>query len=332
MLFGLKKSPEESEIIILSIPWSANASEPTETDNHLDNLIEVSGLMDFYQNDFPNLRDFGLSLIPCKEFIAPLNVLAKGLSSQLKEIVEAGELDINQENVSDLKKRLDKLNNSVFNYVYNETKSWVDKGKLVAILGGDHSVSLGYMSMVANQCNQFGVLQIDAHCDLRPSYLENDFSHASVMYHASLLPSVSRIVQVGVRDYDEEELAYIKQSKGKIKTFFDEDIKEQLFQGKTWQSICKKIVNALPDRVYITFDIDGLTPELCPNTGTPVPGGLEFEHIVYLLKTLHQSGKQIIGFDLVEVGKDSEKKWDEKVASRILYLLSGYYSISNYKD
>ena len=187
--------------------------------------------------------------------------------------------------------------------------------------------------MVADHCDNFGVLQLDAHCDLRAGYLENDFSHASVMYHVSQMPSVKRLVQVGVRDYCEEEVDFIKNSQGKIKTFFDHEIKDQLFQGKSWQSLCKKIGNALPDKIYISFDIDVLTPDLCPNTGTPVPGGLSFEQVSYLFQTLHQMGKQIIGFDLVEIGKDtSSLKWDAKVASRILYQLCGYYSASNFES
>ncbi len=77
----------------------------------------------------------------------------------------------------------------------------------------------------------------------------------------------------------------------------------------------------LPSLVYISFDIDGLSPALCPNTGTPVPGGLEFDQAAYLIQQVFKSGRKIIGFDLCEVGN---AEWDASVGARILWELSQY--------
>lgn len=332
-LFGLPQSSDESEIVILSLPWNANASEPTSTDEGIHDLVEVSSLIDFYHHDFPDVWRYGISIEYANDKVISMNKDAKECAQSLMALLNESESATTHSTIEQLKSKLTGINNDFLKYAYTWCKTWIEKEKLVGVLGGDHSVSLGYISMVADHCDNFGVLQLDAHCDLRAGYLENDFSHASVMYHVSKLASVKRLVQVGVRDYCEEEVECIKNSQGKIKTFFDYELKDQLFQGKSWQSICKKIGNALPEKIYISFDIDALTPDLCPNTGTPVPGGLSFEQVSYLFHTLHTMGKQIIGFDLVEVGQDSTSlKWDAKVASRILYTLCGYYSLSNYES
>ncbi|HAL64304.1 MAG TPA: agmatinase, partial [Bacteroidales bacterium] len=89
-----------------------------------------------------------------------------------------------------------------------------------------------------------------------------------------------------------------------------------------------EIVGHLPSKVYISFDIDGLNPELCPHTGTPVPGGLSFEQVVLLLHILATSGRQIIGFDLVEVAPGLEDEWDANVGARILQKLCNFTRLS----
>jgi agmatinase len=151
------------------------------------------------------------------------------------------------------------------------------------------------------------------------------------MYNALKIREVSRIVQVGIRDLCEEEMVAIEKTGGRIVTFFDEHIKLQLYNGKTWDNICDQIVAQLPMHVYISFDIDGLDPKLCPNTGTPVPGGLEFYQVVFLLKKIIQKGKKIIGFDLNEVAPAPHSDWDANVGSRILYQLCNWMAVSQGK-
>jgi agmatinase len=140
------------------------------------------------------------------------------------------------------------------------------------------------------------------------------------------IPQVKKLVQVGIRDYCDEELEIIEQNTDRIATFFDKQIKERQYEGETWKKICEDIVAQLPQKVYISFDIDGLDPKLCPNTGTPVPGGFEMEQIFYLFKTLKASGRNIIGFDLNEVstGEAGADSIDGIVGARVLYKLCNY--------
>jgi agmatinase len=164
--------------------------------------------------------------------------------------------------------------------------------------------------------------------DLRKAYQGFSYSHASIMYNALKLPGVARLVQVGIRDYCDEELEVVKRAMGRVVTYFDDDIKAQLYEGKTWSAICERIVADLPENVYISFDIDGLNPMLCPNTGTPVPGGLDFNMVTYLLKKLVTTGHKIISFDLNEVSPGTTD-WDANVGARLLYQLCTWMGVSN---
>jgi len=189
------------------------------------------------------------------------------------------------------------------NWVYEQTKALLGKNKLVAILGGDHSTPLGYMKAIAEKHGSFGILQIDSHCDLRDAYEGFVYSHASIMFNALFeIPELERLVQVGIRDYSESEWNYLQHTDERILTYFDKDIRNRIFEGQTWKTIAEEIVSKLPDKVYISFDIDGLDRKLCPFTGTPVPGGFELEQVFYLFTKVVQSGRTLVGFDLNEVG------------------------------
>ncbi len=141
------------------------------------------------------------------------------------------------------------------------------------------------------------------------------------MYNAlEEIPQLTRLVQVGTRDYSLVEYEYIQASNERVITYFDKDIKERIFEGASWKEIVDDIVNELPGKVFISFDIDGLDPKLCPHTGTPVQGGFEADQIFYLFKKVLQSGRKLIGFDLNEVGI-STNEWDENVGARVLFKL-----------
>jgi agmatinase len=214
-------------------------------------------------------------------------------------------------------------------WVYDQTKSLLDRDKLVCLLGGDHSIPLGFMKAIAEKHGNFGVLQIDAHCDLRKSYMGFVYSHASIMYNAlNEIPEIERLVQVGVRDYSEAEWEYIFNSNYKVIPYFDRELKERVYEGQTWKQVADEIISKLPEKVYISFDVDGLDPKLCPNSGTPVQGGMETEQIFYIFNKLIKNGKKLIGFDLNETGV-GENDWDSNVSSRILFKLCNLLVASN---
>ena len=207
-------------------------------------------------------------------------------------------------------------------WVEARTAHWLDQGKLVGLVGGDHSVPLGFFRAQAARHGKFGILHIDAHMDLRHAYEGFTFSHASIMNNALRLKEVTTLTQVGIRDFCAEENEVILREGKRVNVVRSAGIRRQQYEGITWREQCDVIIGTLPDKVHISFDIDGLDPALCPHTGTPVPGGLAFEEATYLLSRLAASGKRIIGFDLVEVtpGKD---EWDANVGARLLWHLCG---------
>jgi agmatinase len=209
-------------------------------------------------------------------------------------------------------------------HVYEQVDRQMRAGKLVGVLGGDHSVPFGAIARMAETYAEFGVLHVDAHADLRPAYEGFEWSHASIMFNViRKIPQVKRLVQVGIRDFAKVEVDVVNNASGRISVHHDATLAERQVAGDTWKTICDAIVSELPKRVYISFDIDGLDPKLCPSTGTPVPGGLSFQQAAYLIKRVVQLGKTIIGFDLNEVVPNADE-WDANVGARILYKLCGW--------
>src|SRR5690606_28004868 len=128
-------------------------------------------------------------------------------------------------------------------------------------------------------------------------------------------------------DFCEQEVMVGKEAGSRVNVYTDSDLKAGVFTGKTWKEQCDEIIDALPQKVSISFDIDCLYQWYCPNTGTPVPGGLSFEQATYLLTALANSKKEIIGFDLVEVSP-GEDDWDGNVGARLLFHLCGAFAKS----
>ena len=156
-----------------------------------------------------------------------------------------------------------------------------------------------------------------------------EFSHASIMFNVLRdVPSVKKIAQVAVRDFSGTEAA-LAASSARVATFDDLSLAAAMFRGETWDALCRRIVDALPHEVYVSFDIDGLTFENCPHTGTPVCGGLTFNQAVWLLDTLVRSGRRIIGFDVVEVAPAPEAKVDAITGARMLWKLCNLTLKSN---
>jgi agmatinase len=205
---------------------------------------------------------------------------------------------------------------------------FLDKDKLVSLIGGDHSTPLGLIRELGKRHADFAVLHFDAHADLRDAYEGFKYSHASIMFNVLEVASMSKLIQVGIRDYCEDEADLVRNSEHRIVSYYDRAVKARLFAGETWRNVCEEIVEQLPHHVYVSFDVDGLDPKLCPNTGTPVPGGLDFEEALYLVRQVVTSGRRIIGFDVNEVAPGSDE-WDANVGARLVYRIANLAVLSN---
>jgi agmatinase len=320
-IFGLPFSEEDARLIILPVPWEVTVSYGSGTARAPEHVFNASFQVDLYDPDVPEAWKEGFFMRPLdRKILMKSDYLRKEAELYIDYISKGEDVEANQF----MKKALKEVNEGgtfLNSWVYEQTKSLLDNGKLVAILGGDHSTPLGYFKAIAEKHGNYGILQIDAHCDLRDSYVGFVYSHASIMYNTlKQIPEVERLVQVGVRDFSEGEWEYIFKSNFRVITYFDRELKERMYEGQTWKLIAEEIVSKLPQKVLISFDVDGLDPKLSPNTGTPVAGGMELEQVFYIFNKIIKSGREIIGFDLNETGV-SESGWDANVSARILFRL-----------
>ncbi len=324
--FSLPCSVEESRLVIISAPWDVTVSYGAGTAAAPESLREASAQLDLYDQSAPNAWREGIATYPLESSIAELSSAMRPLAEQIIERLESGE-EAPEKLLAEVNRASEVLNK----YIYETTRSLLEKGKIVALVGGDHSTPYGAIRAIAERYSDFGILHIDAHRDLRVAYEGFEFSHASIMYNVLRdTPQLSVLTQVAVRDFcdQEQELA---ESDPRIYSFEDLTLARGEAEGVTWAAQSQQIVATLPQDVYVSFDIDGLDISLCPHTGTPVPGGLSYNKMVYLLEEIVRSGRRIIGFDLVEVVPHESDVVDLAVGSRVLYKLCGLSIKSNNK-
>ena len=322
-LYGLPFTPEESEIIIVPVPWEATVSYRGGTSEGPQAILDASPQLDLFDAELVNAWQLGISMLPIPHLWTEANAICRKKARVCIEILESGG-DPNSEAVKLLSRYVNDTCRNLHEWVEKTCSEHLDEGKIVGVLGGEHSVALGNIRATAQKYPSFGILQIDAHADLRENYEGFEFSHASIIFNTLNIPQVEKIVQVGIRDFCRSEADLVQSSNERIILHEDRNLKKQLFEGLSWKTICEQIIAPLPTEVYITFDIDGLIPALCPHTGTPVPGGLTYEEAFFLIEMVVQSGRKIIGFDLCEVslGESADDDWDAMVGARVLYRLA----------
>ena len=320
-LFGFPYDMVDADLVVIPMPWDVTASYGDGASYGPKAILDASDQLDFSIPGLIAPWTFKTVLAPEDSDLRDLNEKTRPIA---KRVISAWEQGIRPSQVD-----IDKVNAACEQMIQTGIRlaeELISRQVKVAFVGGDHSTPLGLLTVLARE-HQFGILQIDAHMDLRAGYEGFKYSHASIMYNALLLSNITTLTQVGIRDFAEEEVEYASRSSKDVNVFYDEAISRRLFQGTSWSHIVTEIVASLPSKVYVSVDIDGLEPSNCPNTGTPVPGGLTYSQVIYLLQELANSGKQIIGFDLSEVcpGQDD---WDGNVGARVLYRLATCMGIS----
>lgn len=312
-IFGLPFNVFESKMVIVPVPWEATVSYGDGTADGPKAILDASQQIDLFDPINPNAWKEGIAMQDI-----PSSIYYK--SKQVREKTEKYIEKFNDHQVDEeLQKQINDDCEEVNKYVEETTKEFINDGKIVGIVGGEHSVPLGYLKTLSEKYEDFGILHIDAHSDLRNSYQGLEYSHASIFFNALKIKNISKLVQIGIRDFCEEENELVKNNK-RVSAFTDYEIKSHLYKGKSLKEKFDEIISLLPQNVYISFDIDGLMPYLSPNTGTPVVGGFEINELVFLFEELIASGRKIIGFDLCEVA-GSKDGWDGNVGARVLYKL-----------
>ena len=325
-LFGLDCPLEEASVAVLPVPFEATVSFRSGTAAAPGAILEASHQVELFDVCLGAPCQAGVTMLGPPEGVESLSSRGRGLA---EPIIRAGGADPNDPRLMDTVSRVDAICSAMNQAVQAEVARQLEEGRIPGVLGGEHSVAFGAIAAVSRRWPGLGVLQIDAHADLRKGYEGFTWSHASVMDNVlNRLPGVSRLVQVGVRDLCEAEYLRID-SDPRISTWFGPRLEQQRLDGRSWIHIARDIVSALPGRVHVSFDIDGLHPSLCPNTGTPVPGGLAFEEAMTLLHAVVASGRTIVGFDLTEVAPGGHAcGWDAIVGARVLFKLIGFSLLS----
>ena len=327
-LFGLPFTPETAEVVIIPVPWEVTVSYGSGTAQGPQAVLQASPQIDFHLADIPEAWKLGVAMEEISDVVEhESETLRVRTQAYIEWLEEGGASEALLPHHQELLAEVERAGATLRDHLSAQAGQWLDAGKVVGVLGGDHSTPLGLMTALAERHDAYGILQIDAHADLRDAYEGFRYSHASIMTNALELPQVTKLVQVGIRDYASLEHAKVVASEGRIVTFYDQRLKEGQYAGATWREQCKEIVASLPQHVYVSFDIDGLDPKLCPHTGTPVAGGFELEEAMYLIKQVVESGREIIGFDLCEVSPGDDE-WDGNVGARVLYRLASWAAYS----
>lgn len=330
-IFGVGVPPQEAAVILIPVPWEATTSYGRGTARGPRAISLASTQVDLFDLELervgvPEPFRHGLCLLPLDSSVEAKADQASSLALGVIDAYDESRPGEYSPSVTADLARVNELSAALDAWLHAEASKWLDAGKLVGVVGGDHSVPFGSIRAHAERYPGMGILHFDAHADLRVAYQGFVGSHASIMHRViDEIPSVAKLVSVGVRDFCKEEYEAVARSEGRIEAFWDLRVQTELQAGTSFGELAKKIAAALPHDVYVSFDIDGLEPTLCPHTGTPVPGGLSFAQATAVLSAVVSSGRRIVGFDLVEVapGPDGDE-WDANVGARLLHKLVGF--------
>jgi agmatinase len=322
-IYGLPHGADEARVVLIPVPFEATTSYRRGTARGPEAILEASKQVDLHDVEVGRPYEGGICMLPSPAEIEMLNASAR---EDAEAVIEVGG-DLGAD--ATLRAALDRVNAAgakVNAFVEHAAKDLLRQGKIVGTIGGDHSTVFGAIAAHAEAFPGMGILHLDAHADLRHAYEGFEWSHASIMNNVmERLPGVAKLVQVGIRDLCDDEARYIERHPGRIVTHCDPHLAEARFEGETWGDQCRRMISALPKDVYLSFDIDGLDPALCPHTGTPVPGGLSFGQASHLMAAVVHAGKRIVGFDLNEVAPGPEgDDWDANVGARLLYKMIGW--------
>jgi len=315
-LYGLPHTPDTARVVVLPVPFEATTSYRRGTAQGPTAVLEASGQLDLADLQTGEPWRAGLAMEAIDPVVVALNQEATRSADTARRALEMGD----EAGAAASAERVDRASEMINERVRAWTTERLEQGRIPAILGGDHSVPLGAMQAAAERHPGLGVLHVDAHADLRDGYEGFTWSHASIMHHVCATPGVGPVVQVGIRDVSHAERDRIK-TDPQLHCWTDLALGDALAEGTPFATLVRRMLEPLPEHVWVTFDVDGLDPSLCPGTGTPVPGGLTWRETLVLLRALGRSGRTLVGFDLCEVGTGPI---DSIVGARLLYKLAGW--------
>jgi agmatinase len=199
--------------------------------------------------------------------------------------------------------------NQMVKTVHHTVKDYIGRNKMVTIVGGEHSVSIGAIRAFNEAYQGLTVLQIDAHADLRKNYQGSPYNHACALYEAS---QTTQLIQVGIRSMDRSEVSVMNTEN----VFFAHEMGADFWMDNA--------LELMTENVYITFDLDAFDPSILPATGTPEPGGLFWYETLEFLKKVFTE-RQVVGFDIVELCPKENEKSSDFLAAKLYYKMLSYH-------
>lgn len=307
--FDLGIPPEEARVLVIPVPWEATVSGGAGTIDGPRATLGASTEIDLHDLASGEAWRAGIAALPEPEGLRERSREAARLAARAREGDAAAAAAV------------DTLAGEVWRWLEDAVSRTLASGRIPLVLGGEHGLSPGAFRAAARHVPGLGILHVDAHADLRAAYEGMRSSHASALARALELPGIARVVQVGLRDVSREEVRAARAAGERVRWLDEETIAGRTLAGEPFAEIAREAVAALPETAWVSLDVDGLDPSLCPGTGTPVPGGLSFREVSFLLGEIVRSGRRLLGADVVEVGPGP---WDGQVAARILYRLAGW--------
>ena len=204
--------------------------------------------------------------------------------------------------------------------VRNSVHPFLQQGKMLGVIGGEHSISVGHVQALVEHHSDLSVLYLDAHADLRDEYMGTQWGHASV---ARRISEICPLVQVGVRSLSQEEFGFIRDNK--VKTFFWPPEEGTGDRGRTdWY--VQDIVDVLSKNVHVSVDLDVFDPSIMSAVGTPEPGGMDWQQVISLLRAVAEE-RHIVGFDVTELSPGEGPAACSYTAAKLVYKLIAYASL-----
>ena len=245
-LFGLPHTEDQAAVVVIPVPFEATASYRRGTRNAPNAILSASKQVDLHDLETGEPWRAGIAIQSEDPRFSEWNDLAA--ADALALIAEGGVDPSHSEQVAQAE-RVDAVMEKMNQLVYEKTAAVLKKGKIPAILGGDHSVPFGAIRAAAEKYPGLGILHVDAHADLRKAYEGFTWSHASILYNVrTRIPGLGHTVQVGIRDVGQQERQFSEEDL-ELTTWFHPLVAWELAGGETWLRLVNRMIAPLPDTV-----------------------------------------------------------------------------------
>lgn len=324
-LFGLPFTVDTAEIIVIPVPWDVTSSLQGGACLGPSALLNASSHIELHENKIEDAWKMGIAMMPIDEGWVNKNNEARNFTEVYFNYLKGGDIQLSDKEIGIIVKNINALSENINEWVLQKSNEIIAEGKIPVVLGGDHSAPFGLMKAIAKKYDSFGVLQIGNKANLISKHQRFTHSHASVMFNVLRFEQLTKLVQLGLRDVNAPESDVIS-SDNRIVSVYEYALATEHFEGMSWNVQTDRIISELPEQIYISLDINSLSPQLAGKSN--ISPWLTYHHLVYLFEKLALADKKIIAFDLCEVSGNQDS-WHATIGARMLYSLSNITGVTH---